>query len=418
MGLGVVNLAAAGSSASGRSGAQLSLGAQHLGPIFSLGAAVTTATSDYRDVAAVNGDPIARLRLTGNVGLSLGRFGSVSAAYVGIDHSAVPPPLQTIVPTTALFAGTASALASTERTHIVTATYSVQIGTVSVYSTGYRSLTGDRSSGAVVGLTVPLGARSSAGVSAGSATDSRYAQINASQSAVTIGDWGYQLYGTAGQQTHQFDQLAYKSPWSLVSGGADRIDGRTTLQAEALGAISFIDGGLYLSNAINDSFAIVDTNGVAGIRVLNENREVGTTGSDGRLLVPDLRSYDINNIGIDPNDVPLDTTVPFATRKVRPQDRSGVVVNFPLRTSRGALLRLVDETGKPIPLGSTATLRPSGAAAPVGYDGAAFIEGLEPKFEIAVELPNGKRCLVAADYRPVPGEIPTIGPLPCREVRQ
>jgi outer membrane usher protein len=134
--------------------------------------------------------------------------------------------------------------------------------------------------------------------------------------------------------------------------------------------------------------------------------------------VPDLRSYDINNIGIDPNDVPLDTTVPFATRKVRPQDRSGVAVNFPLRTSRGALLRLVDETGKPIPLGSTATLRPSGAAAPVGYDGAAFIEGLEPEFEIAVGLPNGKRCLVAADYRPVPGEIPTIGPLPCREVRQ
>ena len=374
---GVFNLAASGNTGSG-AGAQVSAGAQHLGPVFSLGGTAIATTKGYKDVAAINGDPTPRLQLAVNGGLSLGRFGSVSAAFVSIDLNALPPPLQTIFPITGSFTtGTTSLLAPTQRARIATASYSVQLGNVSAYATGYRNLIGDRSSGVVVGLTVPLGSRSSAGVSASSATDSHYAQVNASQSVVSIGDWGYQFYGAAGQQPHQFGQLLYKSPWGLASGGIDRTNGRATLQAEALGAVSYVDGGLYFSNAINDAFAIVDTNGVPGVRVLSENREVGRTGSDGRLLVPDLRSYDINHLAIEPNDVPLDTAVPVASREVRPQDRSGVLVEFPLRASRGALLRLMDNSGKPIPLGSTATAQPGGTTAPVGYDGETFIENLD-----------------------------------------
>src|ERR1019366_7347347 len=141
---------------------------------------------------------------------------------------------------------------------------------------------------------------------------------------------------------HEFAELQYKSPWALVSAGADRIDRQTALRATAQGAVSFADGGLFASNTINDSFAVVDTNGAKGIRVLADNREVGTTDAAGRLLVPDLRSFDLNHIAIEPTDVPVDATVPFTTREVRPQDRSGVVVRFPVKIGHGALLRLVD----------------------------------------------------------------------------
>lgn len=85
--------------------------------------------------------------------------------------------------------------------------------------------------------------------------------------------------------------------------------------------------------------------------------------------------------------------------------------------SRGALLRLVDEAGTPVPLGSAARLRATGAAIPVGFDGNAYVEGLATRNTLAVERPDGRRCSVDFDYRPVPGEIPTIGPLTCREQR-
>jgi P pilus assembly protein, porin PapC len=88
------------------------------------------------------------------------------------------------------------------------------------------------------------------------------------------------------------------------------------------GALSVLDGGVFASNRIEDSFAIVDTH-AAGIRVRQENRDVGRTDSHGRLLVPDMRSYDINRLAIEPLDAPMDADVPVTSREVRPRDRSG-----------------------------------------------------------------------------------------------
>jgi outer membrane usher protein len=162
----------------------------------------------------------------------------------------------------------------------------------------------------------------------------------------------------------------------------------------------------------------VDTNPMQGVHVFQENRDVGTTSSSGRLLVPDMRSFDRNQISIEATDVPADATLGEVTRNVRPQDLSGVVVKFAVKFSNGALLRLVDEAGVPLPVGSTATLVATGATAPVGYDGDAYLESLQFSNELAVDLPDGRRCKVAFNYRPVPGEIPRIGPLRCVEAAQ
>ena len=94
-----------------------------------------------------------------------------------------------------------------------------------------------------------------------------------------------------------------------------------------------------------------------------------------------------------------------------------MVLRFPVKISHGALLRLVDEAGVPLPVGSTARLRATGAMVPVGYDGDAYVQDLNPHNDVEVELPDGRRCSVTFDYQPVPGEIPTIGPLRCPEHR-
>jgi len=133
--------------------------------------------------------------------------------------------------------------------------------------------------------------------------------------------------------------------------------------------------------------------------------------------VPDMRSFDLNHIAISPADIPADVTMDVATREMRPQDRSGIVVRFPVKVSHGALLRLVDEAGAPMPLGSAVTLRATGVAFPVGYDGDAYVEDLSVHNQLAIEQPDGRRCTVAFDYRPLPSEIPSIGPLRCLEKR-
>jgi outer membrane usher protein len=184
---------------------------------------------------------------------------------------------------------------------------------------------------------------------------------------------------------------------------------------ESQGAFSLVDRGLFPSNTIYDSFAIVDTNPVAHVHVLQENRNVGSTNSSGRLLVPDMRSFDLNHIAIEPTDIPPEASINTATRELRPQDRSGVVLKFPIKFSHGALLKLVDAAGVAVPLGSTATLRTTGTVVPVGYDGDAYVEDLSPHNELLIEFPDGSRCTAAFEYKSVVGDIPLIGPLRCVE---
>jgi outer membrane usher protein len=131
-----------------------------------------------------------------------------------------------------------------------------------------------------------------------------------------------------------------------------------------------------------------------------------------------MRSFDLNKITIEPTDIPPDTTIDDVNRVVRPQDLSGVLVKFAVKVSHAALLRMIDEAGVPLPVGATAKLLATGVLAPVGYEGEAYLQDLSPHNEVQVELPNGQSCKVTFEYRAVPGDIPSIGPLRCVEKKQ
>ncbi len=418
--LAVFNASAAESAGPGSGGRQFSIGLRRIDPAFSIGASATVAGRDYRDIAAVNGDPVPRLQLNASAGLSLGRFGTVGVAYAGLDSD--EPASQAAYGRAGnalnpLQNGTSLSgviyLPAAQHEHILSSSYSVQLGPMSFYATMFHDFSAGGGNGVLAGLTLPLGQRSSVGIDATSGSSGRSAEVMLQQSTVVIGDWGYQAYLSDGNPDHEFGQLQYKAPFALLTGGADRLDHETTIRLEAQGALSYADGGLFASDTIQDSFAIVDTNGLANVRVLDENRDAGTTDDEGKLLVPDLRSFDVNHLAIEPDDIPVDASIGVTNRDVRPMDRSGVVVRFAVRVSHGALIRLVDAAGSPVPVGSTATLRATGITVPVGYDGDAYVEDLAAHNDLDVERQTGERCMVAFDYTPVTGEIPRIGPLVC-----
>jgi outer membrane usher protein len=397
--LGVINFSAAGSTWGGQTGTQLSAGAQRIGRVFSVGASATFATGNYRDVAALNGDAVANKQINGFISAYYKRLGTVGVGYSGTDQNAVPATSQQ------------SAIPASQ-SHVFTANYSVQIHHMSFFASEFRDVGSNGSSGFQVGVTIPFSRRSSVNVVA---TSDGSAQVQVQQSAAEIGQWGYQAFASGGNSNHEFGQLQYKSPVGLFTAGVDYNAGVTTVRAESQGAFSFIDKALFPSNTIYDSFAIVDTAPMHHVRVLQENREVGRTDSSGRLLVPDMRSFDLNHIAIEPVDIPPDATIDVATHQFRPQDLSGVVVKFPVKVSHGALLKLVDEKGEPIPLGSTGKLRTTDVAVPVGYDGNAYVVDLDRSNTLDIVLPDARRCSVTFDYKPQAGDIPLIGPLTCKE---
>jgi outer membrane usher protein len=398
--LGVVNFAAAASSGAGTTSEQYSVGAQRIGRVFSVGASAIIAGRNFRDVAAMNGAAVPRRQLNGNASLFLKRFGSIGGVYAELDQDNSPHPVP---------AGSTTA----QHSKVFTANYSRQLHRISIYANEFKYFgsTGSNN-GFQAGIIIPFGKRSSASASGSS---DKSGEVQVQKSAPQVGDWGYAAYVAAGNSTHEFAQMQYKSHVGLFTAGVDESAGQTTVRLESQGALSFIDKRLFPSNYIYDSFAIVDTHPVARVRVYQENRPVGITNRSGRLLVPDMRSYDLNHIAIEPTDIPPDATLSDDKRTLRPRDLSGVVIKFPIKFNHAALLKLVDEAGASLPVGSTATLRASGAIVPVGFDGQAYVEELSSHNEVTVERPNGRKCMAVFDYKPLPGDIPSIGPLLCQE---
>ncbi len=188
---------------------------------------------------------------------------------------------------------------------------------------------------------------------------------------------------------------------------------RQALGLRAQGSVVIAGGGVFLSDRIEDSFAVVNA-GAPGIAVQFENRPVGMTGRSGRLLVPGLRSYQRNVVSIDPAALPLDADVPQTREVVRPAQRSGVTLDFGIdATPATALVGLVTPTGEPIEVGVTAVHSASGESYLVGYDGQVYLRGLQPVNELVVHFPDMSTCRAAFGYTRQPGTISQIGGVIC-----
>ena len=422
--VGTISADVAASRFGGLHGGLVSAAFERIAPVFSLSGSIQAASGGYRDVASMFGDPVPSLQARASVGLSLPILGSLGIAYVIIRRPAAATLQSEAAAGAASTPGQAGvtdldgpsvvALVPAAKVSLLSASLSRPIfgGRVSLYLTGFHDFAQSSSTGFTGGISFALGPRSSAAILGSTGDGGSAATIQASRSAPTIGDTGYQLIEGIGQPSRQLAVGTYRSPWGMVDAGIDVVDHQTSVRADAHGALAFTDGSLFASNTIYDSFAVVDT-GTPGIGVLQENRPYGRTDGSGQLLVTDLRAFDANRLAIDPQDVPVDADVGDTERLVRPQDRTGVVVRFPVRFSRGAVVRLSDAAGAPIPVGSVAQLEGGGVALVVGYDGEVFVTGLQARNALKVRPVNGARCTARFDYAPAAGTLPEIGPIRC-----
>ena len=177
-------------------------------------------------------------------------------------------------------------------------------------------------------------------------------------------------------------------------------------------SITTMDGGVFLSNWIDDGFAVIST-GAPGVEVLNENRRAGVTDASGRLLIPTLRSYQKNKITIDPANLPVDVEIASTREIVAPADRAGVLVKFDVRRdTASALVTFVRPDGSFVPAGASGRITGRGDFV-VGYDGQAFIKDLVNTNLAEIELSDGK-CNASFQFIQMLGEQVQIGPVLCR----
>ncbi|GGW61744.1 fimbria/pilus outer membrane usher protein [Alishewanella tabrizica] len=182
--------------------------------------------------------------------------------------------------------------------------------------------------------------------------------------------------------------------------------------AQASGAVVWAENTLLLGNRIADAFAIVSTGGLANVPVVVENQLVGESDRNGLFLVTGLASYNPVNISINTKVLPLDTNVVDDRVTIMAAAGHGAKVNFELYQTYAALVIVQDKNGRPIPVGSIATINNENTPFFVGWDGELYLERLQSTNTVI--LKNGKlTCVISFNFAAKPNDIPVLGPFVC-----
>jgi outer membrane usher protein len=390
-----LNLPASGGN--GASGSQLSLGYQWNNSRFNAGFNATRTFGNYLDVASLYGGALPTSTGDAVMGYNSSRWGGFSLSYIYQQYQ------------------------GQDASRFASASWFKSLGrSTSITVSANQDLVNRSQHSIAVVLTWVLDARTSVSASAQRSNGSNVFITNASSPTPSDGGWGWSagLRQGDGQNGGQ-GEVDYLGRYGRVDAGVYDVSGTRYGYAEATGALVFMGGHPFAAQQITNAFALVSTDGVAGVPVTLENRAIGSTDGNGLLLVTPLNAYQNNQLGIDPMQLPADVHIDRVKAIATPSDRAGTLVTFGITPIRSASVILVDAAGKPLPLGSLVRVNAqSGEPALVGYDGEVYLDTLAAHNALQASTPAGA-CRASFDYHAeAGGGIPQIGPLHCaREVK-
>ncbi|MBG6073339.1 MULTISPECIES: fimbria/pilus outer membrane usher protein [unclassified Polaromonas] len=160
------------------------------------------------------------------------------------------------------------------------------------------------------------------------------------------------------------------------------------------------------------AFAVVRVADLAGVPVYRSNQVAALTNARGLALVTDLLPYQQNQLTIDPAELPFDIEIGGTLKMATPYARSGVVVDFPVRRTRNALVVLHQARGAPVPAGARVSVQPGNGDFVVGKRGEAYLMDLGDANHLAVTWKEGG-CALDVALDPAGPSEPHLGPLAC-----
>ncbi len=168
--------------------------------------------------------------------------------------------------------------------------------------------------------------------------------------------------------------------------------------ASAAGGIGYIDNSWFLSRPINDSFAKVKTGGLKDVAISYFGNDITRSNDKGEAIIPVIRSFHNNRIGINEKDIPIDYSVATLSHNINPDYRSGVVLDFGLARIRALTGRLYLNTAEGDQPLEFATLQVALASRTleglVGRDGEFYIENVPPGHYKALASFGNRQCVI------------------------
>ncbi len=168
-----------------------------------------------------------------------------------------------------------------------------------------------------------------------------------------------------------------------------------TYRLSASGGVAYVGRKLGFIRPVADSFGLVTAGGLEGVRVYVNSQEIGRTGGNGRVFVPNLGSYYENQVSIDDRDIPIDYSLEEVTKFVSPPLRSGSSIPFEVRRIQAFTGHLRVQSG-----GTVSPAEYYEVAVTVGEREISFPTGKGGEFYLENIPPGSHRATVRISERP------------------
>lgn len=389
--LGTVFGSLAGSTGDAGEGALASIGFDRQGRRFNYGLQTTWTTEDFRQLGLLPGEPAPRQTTFARFGARLVGNSSISLSYVKVDQRRI------------------------DDTSFLNANYSLGLAQ-NLFFNAFVSHDLEHSD-TFLGLTVSfaLGDQTSASFSHSRDDETHSNQVNIQRNLPRGTGFGYRLFAedAHGTPDRRLAEVSASTEVGIYRAEAARFGNDMGYRLSASGGGAVLGGNMFLSRKVDDSFGVVEVGDYENVRIYHENQVIARTNENGAAFIPDMRPFDENQIRFEQADLPLDVRIGDIDTIGVPGFRRGVLVEFDVQASNGALITLVQENGEPLPAGATVNIIGSDQRFPIARRGEAWVTGLERENRLEARW-SGQRCTFEITLPEDPGPLPQVGPIVCR----
>ena len=387
---GVLSAAAAESGSAAGNGSGWVLGYDYAGRGFGFGGRVQVDSDRFRQVGYETSTPIKRQEQA-QLSLQVGRRAVLTASY------------------------TAQVAGNDVSVKIGTINISEQIGRASLVVQGLKQLGSPAPPLASVFFVLPIDSRHSATASMQLQGNQREEQFEFQQglppSAVGM---GYRIRTQEGE-THQSDgMLTFQGQAGSLTLESSNYGFGQSNDVDVSGAVALLARHAFFTRQITASYGLAEVPGYAGVRVYENNQEIGRTNRYGVVGLPTLLPYQANTVALEARDLPITANVQNAKIIAVPYFRSPAIVRFESQPPGGALVRIVDADGKPLPAGAVLKSLSGSGEWPVAEDGQVYLLGVPGAEMQLAAIVGALTCHVTIKLPRDLSQIPNLGTAVCR----
>jgi outer membrane usher protein len=200
-----------------------------------------------------------------------------------------------------------------------------------------------------------------------------------------------------------------------LTADANAGNDNNAVRVGANGSLGWLQGMAFASRRIDQgAFAVVKVGDLEGVPVSLSNQVVATTGDDGRALVTGLLPYQLNQLTVNPDQLPMGVDIRGVRETVVPYARSGAFIEFPVKRSRDVLVVLHQAGGIVVPAGTRVTVTPGNQTFIVAKRGEVYLMDVQQDNQIEVRWKDGG-CTLPLPLGPMTltGDVHRVGPLTC-----